>query len=53
LPRRLALAGISLSGGVFGLLWNCSDVLPGIRLHEPLRSRTYAAGARALKAVDG
>jgi hypothetical protein len=36
-----------------GLLWNCTDILPGAEVDAldglPLRQRTYAAAARAMK----
>jgi hypothetical protein len=36
-----------------GLLWNCTDILPGWIVDEieelGLKSRTYAAGARAMR----
>jgi hypothetical protein len=43
-----------------GLLWNCSDIMPGLLVdqlndfarwpEDELKRRTYAAGARFLKA---
>jgi hypothetical protein len=38
---------------VFGMVWNCTDIMPGEMVSSPaeldLKSRTYAAGARAMR----